>query len=87
MADYIDTGVRVTPDMFELGDGYKGPDVKVRKITAATIADISPDPAKALRIIENMVSAGVIIHIEDLGTIDETPAGKQLLNTLASMLE
>lgn len=85
MEDYIDTGVIVTSETFKDVTGYSGPAVKVAKVTAKTIADISADPEEALRRIEFLVDAGVTIHIEDMGTIDDTPAGKQLLNTLASI--
>ena len=51
-----------------------------------TISDLSADAEEALQKIESLVEDGVIIHIEDMGTIDDSPAGKQLLNTLASVL-
>lgn len=51
-----------------------------------TISDLSADAEEALRMIESMVDDGVIIHIEDMGIIDDSPAGKQLLNTIASVL-
>ena len=60
---------------------------RIARVTMKTISDLSANPKEAIQMIELMVYLGIILHIEDMGTIDETPAGKQLLNTLASMLE
>ena len=51
-----------------------------------TISDLSADAEEALRMIETMVNNNIVIHIEDMGIIDDSPAGKQLLNTLAGVL-
>ena len=51
-----------------------------------TISDLSADAEEALRMIETMVNNNIVIHIEDMGIIDDSPAGKQLLNTIASVL-
>lgn len=91
MEDYIDTGVIVTPDLLTItqklscGDKNVGVTAKVTKISISTLTNLSADPEEALRKIEALVNAGVEIQIGDMGTIDDTPAGKQLLNTLASI--
>ena len=82
MADYIDTGVIPKPGKFKID--YDGD--RIAEVTMKTISDMSEDPREAIQMVEMMAYLGIIIHIEDLGTIDETPAGKQLLNTLASLL-
>ena len=35
--------------------------------------------------LEKYVEEGTIVHVEEFGVIDDTPAGKQLLNTIVSM--
>ena len=86
MADYIDTGVIPEVTKFKIEREGGGTNGKITKVTMRTISDLSEDPREAIQMVEMMAYLGIIIHIEDLGTIDETPAGKQLLNTLASML-
>lgn len=84
MYDYIDTGVIARPDLFKL-ERAAGT-AKITKVTMKTISDLSADPEEALRMIEAMVGNNIVIHIEDMGIIDDSPAGKQLLNTIASVL-
>jgi hypothetical protein len=92
MYDYIDTGVTVTPDLLTItqklscGDKNVGVTAKVTKISISSLTNLSADAEEALRMIEAMVDNNIVIHIEDMGVIDDSPAGKQLLNTIASVL-
>lgn len=84
MTDYIDTGVAFDPEWLKKEPAKTT--LNITKVTVKTISDLSADHEEALRMIEAMVDNNIVIHIEDMGTIDDSPAGKQLLNTIASVL-
>lgn len=56
------------------------------ELTIRTISDLSADPEEALKLLEEIVDKGIVLEILDMGIIDDSPAGKQLLNTIASVL-
>lgn len=36
-----------------------------------------------MEVLERHVDEGIVVHVKDMGVIDDTPAGKQLLSILA----